>query len=81
MDKVSKITQLRAALEPLEKGIMDDDHRKQELYEELNSLLKNQAFSDEKSIIDFFSRMVEERDQKVARMVKQLELFKVVFCE
>lgn len=35
------------------------------------------AFTDKKSILDFFSRMIESRDEHISKLEKQLEVVKI----
>lgn len=39
--------------------------------------MKETAFTDKKSILDFFSRMIESRDEHISKLQKQLEMNKI----
>lgn len=75
--KVSLVTELRSEIEELELGLYHEKERRGTLEKVLGDKMKLNAFTDTKSIHEFFGRLVEARDQQILKLEKNIENVRV----
>jgi len=77
-EKVSIITDLRCQVELIESQILAEDSRRNVLDSRLNEIVKEKAFTDKGSILEFFGRLIESRDDNISKLQKHIEALKVI---